>query len=65
MCQTSDGFEIAEADLHQRGAGDMLGVEQSGNSKYIDEMLKYPDMYDLTKRLVARYGVPKATGNGM
>jgi ATP-dependent DNA helicase RecG len=28
--QTSDGFEIAEADLRLRGPGDVLGTQQSG-----------------------------------
>ncbi|MFK7850357.1 MAG: ATP-dependent DNA helicase RecG [Akkermansiaceae bacterium] len=28
--KTSDGFEIAEADLHLRGPGDVLGTAQSG-----------------------------------
>ncbi len=28
--ETSDGFAVAEADLRQRGAGDMLGTSQSG-----------------------------------
>jgi ATP-dependent DNA helicase RecG len=28
--QTSDGFEIAEADLRMRGPGDVLGTQQSG-----------------------------------
>jgi len=30
MCQTSDGFEIAEADLKLRGPGDLEGTQQSG-----------------------------------
>ena len=30
MAQTSDGFEIAEADLELRGPGDFLGTKQSG-----------------------------------
>lgn len=30
MEQTSDGFEIAEADLHLRGPGDILGTAQTG-----------------------------------
>ncbi|MEO0914170.1 MAG: ATP-dependent DNA helicase RecG, partial [Pseudomonadota bacterium] len=30
MRETEDGFRIAEADLKLRGAGDLLGVQQSG-----------------------------------
>lgn len=30
MCQTTDGFEIAEADLKLRGPGDLEGTAQSG-----------------------------------
>ncbi len=30
MVRTSDGFEIAEADLKLRGPGDILGTQQSG-----------------------------------
>jgi ATP-dependent DNA helicase RecG len=30
MAETTDGFRIAEADLKLRGAGDLLGREQSG-----------------------------------
>ncbi|HHT03286.1 MAG TPA: ATP-dependent DNA helicase RecG, partial [Bacteroidales bacterium] len=30
MCQTNDGFEIAEADLKLRGPGDIAGTQQSG-----------------------------------
>ena len=30
MAETSDGFEIAEADLELRGPGDFLGTKQSG-----------------------------------
>ncbi|MBO4906533.1 MAG: ATP-dependent DNA helicase RecG [Bacteroidaceae bacterium] len=30
MCDTNDGFEIAEADLRLRGPGDLEGTQQSG-----------------------------------
>lgn len=30
LCQTNDGFRIAEADLAQRGPGDFFGSRQSG-----------------------------------
>lgn len=31
MCDTNDGFKIAEVDLQLRGPGDMEGTQQSGN----------------------------------
>ena len=30
MCRTTDGFEIAEADMRLRGPGDLEGTQQSG-----------------------------------
>lgn len=30
MCQTNDGFKIAEEDLRLRGPGDLSGTRQSG-----------------------------------
>lgn len=30
MCETTDGFKIAEADLQLRGPGDFMGTRQSG-----------------------------------
>lgn len=32
LCETSDGFELAEYDFNMRGAGDFLGTRQHGNS---------------------------------
>lgn len=35
ISQTNDGFKIAEYDLKNRGAGDMLGLAQSGKSPFV------------------------------
>ena len=43
---TSDGFEIAEADLRLRGPGDVLGTLQSGISE-----LRFPDFLTDTEML--------------
>lgn len=45
MCATTDGFEIAEADMRLRGAGDFLGTQQSGDNKYLMLAIAYPDKY--------------------
>ncbi len=45
MVNTTDGFEIAKADLSIRGAGDFIGTKQSGNNKYVSLMLAYPTEY--------------------
>lgn len=44
LCRTADGFQIAEADLLQRGPGDFFGVAQSGempvgNAQFTDMRL--------------------------
>lgn len=51
LCETNDGFLIAQKDLEMRGPGDLLGVRQSGdsilsilgsgNSKLISEVQDY------------------------
>lgn len=41
MCETTDGFIIAEKDLLLRGTGDFIGTKQSGNNKYVMLMLGY------------------------
>ena len=35
MASNNDGFKISEYDLKHRGAGDMLGLEQSGKSPFV------------------------------
>lgn len=48
MCETTDGFRIAEADLKLRGPGDMQGTQQSG---VLD--LKLADLVDDEPLVVA------------
>lgn len=50
MVSTNNGFDIAEADLKLRGAGQLLGTRQSGNDKYLDLMLMEMDMYKYIKK---------------
>lgn len=51
MCQTNDGFKISEADLQQRGSGDLLGTAQSGMNDYVEKMLNNPEMFARTEKL--------------
>lgn len=45
MVQTTDGFEIAKADLEQRGAGDILGTEQSGFNEVLKCVASHRELY--------------------
>lgn len=51
MCDTNDGFKIAQVDLELRGSGNLLGLEQSGDNKFVLEMLDNPDVFESTKSL--------------
>lgn len=51
LCNSTDGFEIAEEDLKLRGAGDFLGTQQSGDNKYVSLMLANPDRYQQAIRI--------------
>ncbi len=42
LCETEDGFKIAEQDLKLRGSGDVLGTRQSGMPGYL---LAIPDVH--------------------
>lgn len=52
MCRTNNGFEIAEADLKNRGTGDLIGTVQSGYNKYVDLILLYPKFFNKVKKYV-------------
>ena len=49
MCSTTDGFVIAEEDLRLRGSGEIIGLKQSGEDKYVSLMLKFPEVYEKVK----------------
>ncbi|MBO5373762.1 MAG: DEAD/DEAH box helicase [Lachnospiraceae bacterium] len=46
MVNCRDGFTIAQEDLKLRGAGDIIGVKQSGVSEYIDLIQEEPKLYE-------------------
>ncbi len=46
MENTTNGFEIAKADLDLRGAGEFLGTRQSGENKYIMLMLANQKLFN-------------------
>lgn len=54
MVNTTNGFEIAEADLKIRGPGDFLGTRQNGENKYMALMLAYPDKYKYAQEIAKR-----------
>lgn len=70
MCRTNNGFKIAEYDLNIRGAGELLGTQQSGKNKYLGLALAYPEVYKQTKQCASELldrglGCCKATHNIM
>ena len=46
--KTNDGFEIAQADLENRGEGDLFGTDQSGNisSKKVASIFEHFDLFN-------------------
>ncbi|MCW1929956.1 MAG: ATP-dependent DNA helicase RecG [Candidatus Kerfeldbacteria bacterium] len=42
--KTRSGFELARYDAEHRGAGNLLGIEQSGASEIISYALRYPEL---------------------
>ena len=58
LCSTTNGFELAEQDAKLRGPGDILGERQSGESKELELVLKFPNMYRIAqKEAKSRYMV--------
>lgn len=49
LCHQTNGLEIAKEDLKNRGTGNLFGKEQSGQNKFINLLLEYPNMYQKVK----------------
>ncbi len=53
--QTTDGFQIAEADLKLRGPGELLGQQQSGMPKFrFGDLTSDLELIDLARQLAAQ-----------
>jgi ATP-dependent DNA helicase RecG len=54
MCSTNDGFEIAEADLAQRGPGELVGTRQWGPAGFrFADLFRDRDLIQTTRRVAA------------
>lgn len=65
MCRTTNGFEIAEADLMQRGSGNLIGQEQSGLNRMVLKMIEHRDYYEGIIRPLADYCLKNGYGKGL
>jgi ATP-dependent DNA helicase RecG len=56
MTATTDGFEIAERDLAQRGAGDFFGTRQAGVPTFrLIDLVRDRDLLELAQREAAQW----------
>jgi ATP-dependent DNA helicase RecG len=53
LCDYTDGFKIAEMDLQQRGAGELIGCQQSGSEYYLSLALLFPKEYRTAQKAAA------------
>lgn len=54
MCRTTNGFEIAEADLERRGPGDFFGSRQSGDMHFLHANALDMPLIEKTRSLAAK-----------
>lgn len=47
---TTDGFVIAEKDMELRGAGNLIGAEQSGDNRFLRLAMRYPILFKVAKK---------------
>ncbi len=57
---TNDGYEIAVEDMKNRGAGNILGEDQSGNNKYMELVYTYPKLFEKCKEIAGWFYGQKA-----
>lgn len=50
LTSTTDGFVIAEQDMELRGAGNLIGTEQSGDNRYLRLAMHYPNLFKVAKK---------------
>lgn len=56
MVQTTDGFELAEIDLAQRGPGEFFGTRQAGLPEFrVANLLRDKDLLELAKAEAAHF----------
>ena len=65
MVATTDGFKIAEADLRQRGSGNLIGVEQAGLNQLVGKMMEFPTYFSDVIRPLAEKCVKNGYGKGL
>ncbi len=62
LCETDDGFVIAEQDLMMRGVGELLGTRQSGWIQYhFASVSEHRDLFKLAARAAADNNVSQWT----
>jgi ATP-dependent DNA helicase RecG len=53
MCETNDGFKISEVDMELRGAGNILGTQQSGTIDFkLTDLIEDKTLVYQTKQLI-------------
>jgi len=63
--KTRDGFEVAEQDLQQRGAGEFLGKRQSGAPRFrFGDVLRDHDLMEKARDLVIEIVEKEGTSRG-
>lgn len=54
MCDFTSGFDIAKEDLKLRGAGDLIGIKQSGETEIMDLIQEDLSLYEQVKQMAEK-----------